>query len=783
MERHIDNEIEYLIDTGGPTSSRERLVHIIITDSCLGRAGVDVGCLRELASKARRAEESVVPTFPPGGWNGPPSSGRPRTTADVRASFQTRHHAVGTCSEWRPVYASYVDGGVLNDLLIPDVPGHPRAFQRPSGTDCGGVFTSLRITCDEAGRFDPFNVAALRIEIGRGGDVPLRHVDVEFTYEELLPEGTRYGPDEARLNALCIQFLGYAGRTLGGPSDAPLGPTPDLAAVVAEMRSKMEACVGGGGGRSGASAATLDLQAYVDAPGGFDDPKTDERLEREDREIDALIKKAADVINRRRPVGTANRRSDGDERTGGRGHVVSGLRQGALAHAANSAEARTPLDQAAVLSGLEPAGTGRFRGGSDRSRRTDHEDGRRKREPALTQVLEDVLIFDGLDDGPLGPRDILGIAVSAMSGGGEARSAAWRTRPISVVPRTHFGSGARFFVVSYSSSSAWGGRGVEGTSERGEALTTAASAARRLAEACLREGVDGPRELSRAARDALSAEIPALAVPLSGLPTPLTPFSVGAEVELRVGFRVACASAVARAIGDAIMATPTLRQLVEYDVEAAHVGYVTAGATRAPNLVAALVSALSAEAQHVFQTGALYSAALAYAANRLHGNGSRATYAHYSTGVDRRRLDADYDAASYAPADDNLYLFDYYSAGGECVKTSDRPVPVVLDHGRRAYGGASGAPVPPRGPCDVPTWFARGRATCERYLPGESYAYVCVGYNARLDVIVVLPGGFALAGNAARHFDWSDERSEAVLARICRRNQSTQRPIGDFNKC
>lgn len=73
--------------------------------------------------------------------------------------------------------------------------------------------------------------------------------------------------------------------------------------------------------------------------------------------------------------------------------------------------------------------------------------------------------------------------------------------------------------------------------------------------------------------------------------------------------------------------------------------------------------------------------------------------------------------------------------------------------------------------CTFPEWFVP-HATCEKFLPGESYAYICVGYDEHLHIAIVLPAGFMLTAHT--EFNWPVARIEAVLSRLCRTNKMQQ---------
>ncbi|AID52717.1 DNA packaging tegument protein UL17 [Falconid herpesvirus 1] len=720
METHVSNETRYLIQTGGPEGSTARLVHLVITDACISAVGIDVGALKELVVNRRAAGTSPNQT-------------------EVRVEVQTRFHATGACTDWERADATYVSSGALVGVLIPSVPGLAGVFAA-TRRDAGGLFVSLPVKCDDKGRFDPFNVSVIRLcTTPPGVDYP-SFADIEFTYEELLPGGTRYEADERRTTALCLQFIRHSGR-----AERRFG------AVIAELRAKMESLLSGDirrGDAAAGDAVAVDVIDIAESSTPFDDPQTASRIEEDNRELNALIRKAANAINRRRPVGRGATRS-----TAG---VVSGLRQGALAvlDESGGGDARTAgTDQGAVLSGLEPIGSGRFVGGTAGSNRLER---RLDRGPAITQALEDVLLFDGLDRAPLSPRDVLGIAMAVMSGG-SAPDDEWRRRPISVVPRTHFGTGRRFYVISYEPSMAWGGRGHGSTS------TMATSLGKMLAEACAAAKVARPIELGPAERRKLAEDAPVLAdaLGLTDAPLPLRPFSVGAEAELRARFRAACSSAVARAVGETLKTRPALRQLLSYDVVDKHEIFIHVTADRAPTMIASCVMAAVEERDASFARGALANATLAYLASD-----PASPYVTYATGRHAGRPALEYAKAT---AEGGLFAFDYYSSGGECVKVSSRPIPVIMEDVDRLRNAGQGAAAQPQSrSCRFPPWFA-GRAVCERHLPGESYAYTCLGYNERLDILVVLPGGFALYLNAAKHFHWSRDLTEAVLARAFRR--------------
>ncbi|QBM10884.1 Virion-packaging protein UL17 [Caprine alphaherpesvirus 1] len=416
MEAHLANETKHCLAHG--REATRSVVHLVISSECVQAAGADPGRLGAGAGAAR---------------------------ADFTAAAQTRFHASGACSAWEPVFAAYVPAGALASILLPTQPaGRPAVF---AGTaDRGGLFVSLPLVLPEGGAaFDPFTRAALRLETADG-----ELFDLLFTYEELLPAGTRYEADVPRLAALCQQFVRYARCGAGVPQEA-------VAAA-----EHMEACLRESGRAPPAPPPGGRIcPERLLAEGGFDDPAAVARIRDSDQEVLALIQRAAEVVAARHPVRRARP-------LGGPRAVASGLIQGARA-AAGAAPGGGPAPPggaaAALLAPSEPP--------------------------------------------PAEPRPgAVARALAAHTARGRARPARGRARrPLSLVARKHYETGEAFVVVAYEQSVGWGGR-------RAPWARPPESAAGELARACERAGVAHPRALPADARAELVRQHPFLAAPL-----------------------------------------------------------------------------------------------------------------------------------------------------------------------------------------------------------------------------------------------------------------------------
>lgn len=696
MEAHLANETKHCLARG--RGAANTVVHLIVSADCLRAAGADPGRLFTAAAPA--AAEAAL---------GAPRGGSAR--ADFSAAAQTRFHGSGACSAWEPVFAAYVPAGALASVLLPTQPAdRPPLFAAAVGADGGGLFVSLPVALPEGADgafFDPFTRAALRLEMADG-----ELVDLLFAYDELLPAGTRYEADVPRMAALCWQFVHYTRRHAG---------LPPAAVAAAEH---MEACLVEGGRAPPLPPGGRVCPERVLAEGGFDDPAAVARLEDSDREVLALIRRAAEVVAARHPL----RRARAPIRSPRA--VAAGLLQGARATAAAGAAAAPalPPDAAAALLPA-PAGPRDSAGAG---------------EPGLGAVARalagDTLVATAATRRARTLAEWFDAGHCALLGG-DTPCDAWRRRPLSLVARRHYETGEGFVVVSYEQSAGWGGRRAPGA-RRPE------SVAGELARACEREGAAHPRALSAAARAELARRHPFLAAPLGepGAPPPVEAFDAGAEALLAERFRAACAGALVRALARACEARPDLPQRFHYDVRETQRGCLEDVARRVPAFLRALAGALGALSAREFLNSALCAAAVAHlSAARPDGPGllpyHRACFLLLAGG-------------------ERALLFDYFSFGGEVIKVSRSPLAATTaqEPGRRLGSIRL-----------LDAGAKSGRApACGSYAPGESYAYACVGFSRRLQCTVVFPGGFALEADVAAHLDWPARLREAVLGRLGR---------------
>ncbi|AUS94939.1 DNA packaging tegument protein UL17 [Equid alphaherpesvirus 8] len=700
MDAHIANETKHLLVHGN--SKTRALVHIIVPDACLKKAGVDPVKLRD----RHRASPSAAPVF--------------------RVFAQTRYHATGECSLWRTVFAGYVPSGAIASALVPTVPAdHPRLFQ--STPDSGGLFVSLEIECDVDGRFDAFTLVALRVDIA---DDP-RTTEVLFTYDELLPPGTRYGSDSKRISLLCRQFVAYVNSHPTVSQSAITAASHIEASVAEDIKSTRGPQVYYG--------ARINPAEYLFSGGGFDNHQALARLEDDDKEIMSLIRRASEVIAKRNPVRVlSNPEVNGDSTR--RRCVASGLRQGARGAHASDSHARVGFnssshDATALLLGLEPPDSGRFvNSGPQR-----HLPPQGPRSPASRDcsslMLDDVLLLTPENSNPLTPLDWLDVGHAAVAGG-DTPGDVWRRRPISLVARKHYGTSETFVVVSYENSTAWGGR-------RARDGHLAGSINPPVMQACVAAGVDHPRNLPPETRGELIAKFPMLTVPLGDTPPPVAAFDAAAELALIDHFRGACVSALLKAISERLRVEPRMSQLIEYDIPNNNRDCIISVAQRAPELLEAVALAIQNITVTEFCNSALMLAALSHL-NILSEN-------------KRGRLPYHRSWLPSLAGGQDAFLFDYYSSGGEVVKVSPVPLAILVTATRTGQHSCR---------------FARGAPdssskTYERYLPGECYAYICVGLNRSFEALVVLPGGFACRASVARKLAWPAHLVEPILERYC----------------
>lgn len=646
--------------------------------------------------------------------------GRPNggAAANFRVETQTRAHATGDCTPWRSAFAAYVPADAVGAILAPVIPAHPDLLPRvPSA---GGLFVSLPVACDAQGVYDPYTVAALRLAWGPWATCARVLL---FSYDELVPPNTRYAADGARLMRLCRHFCRYVARLGAAAPAAATEAAAHLSLGMGESGTPtpQASSVSGGAGPAvvGAPDPPISPEEQLTAPGGDTATAEDVSITQENEEILALVQRAVQDVTRRHPVRARPKHAASG--------VASGLRQGALVHQAVSGGSLGASDAEAVLAGLEPPGGGRF--ATPGGPRAAGED-----------VLNDVLT---LVPGTAKPRSLvewLDRGWEALAGG-DRPDWLWSRRSISVVLRHHYGTKQRFVVVSYENSVAWGGR-VAHPPRLSSELATA------LTEACAAERVVRPHQLSPAAQTALLRRFPALEGPLRHPRPVLQPFDIAAEVAFVARIQIACLRALGHSIRAALQGGPRIFQRLRYDFgphQSEWLGEVT---RRFPVLLENLMRAIEGTAPDAFFHTAYALAVLAH----LGGQGGRG----------RRRLVplSDDIPARFADSDAH-YVFDYYSTSGDTLRLTDRPIAVVIDgdvNGREQSkcrfmeGSPSTAP----------------HRVCEQYLPGESYAYLCLGFNRRLCGLVVFPGGFAFTINTAAYLSLADPVARAVGLRFCR---------------
>ncbi|ARS01803.1 DNA packaging tegument protein UL17 [Macacine alphaherpesvirus 3] len=652
-----------------------------------------------------------VPLAALGGGPHPPAPG-------FRVEAQTRAHATGECGPWGSVFAAYMPRDALGEVLAPAVPGRPGLLPREPSP--GGLFVSLPLACDARGVYDPYTTAALRVCWGPAASCARVLL---FSYDELVPPTTRYAADGPRLTRLCRHFCRYVGRLGAAAPAAATEAAAHLAAGLGGDVAPEGERAPGPGELAGGDDAPISPEEQLAAPGGDAADREDVSITREDEEILALVQRAVRDVARRHPVRAANPRRAGSSA------VASGLRQGAMAHQATAGAAgRGSRDDAeAVFAGLEPPGGGRF--GPACVAELPRPGG---------EILGDVLTLAPGSERPRSLVEWLDRGWEALADG-DRPCWLWSRRPVSLVPRHHYATKGRFVVVSYENSVAWGGRSAPAprlSRELAEALT----------EACAGEDVLRPQRLSPAAQAELLRRFPALEAPLRHARPVLAPFDVAAEVAFVGRVQTACLRALGGAIRAALQGAPRITQRVRYEFDPDQSAWIGEVARRLPVLLENVMRAIEeAPADDFFRT--------AYAAAALSFLGERVLRG-------RRFVPPGDDLPARFPDADGHYVFDYYSTSGTTLRTTDRPIAVVFD----------GDVNREQSKCrflDAPPPNAR-RRVCERYLPGESYAYLCLGFNRRLHALVVFPGGFAFAANVAAYLTLGDPAARAIVQRFCR---------------
>ncbi|ATD84702.1 UL17 [Human alphaherpesvirus 1] len=652
--------------------------------------------------------------------------GRPGlgTAANFQVEIQTRAHATGDCTPWCTAFAAYVPADAVGELLAPVVPAHPGLLPRASSA--GGLFVSLPVVCNAQGVYDPYAVAALRLAWGSGASCARV---ILFSYDELVPPNTRYAADSTRIMRVCRHLCRYVALLGAAAPPAAKEAAAHLSMGLGESASprpqplaRPHAGAPADPPIVGASDPPISPEEQLTAPGGDTTAAQDVSIAQENEEILALVQRAVQDVTRRHPV----RARTGRAACG----VASGLRQGALVHQAVSGGAMGAADADAVLAGLEPPGGGRFVAPAPHG-------------PGGEDILNDVLT---LTPGTTKPRSLvewLDRGWEALAGG-DRPDWLWSRRSISVVLRHHYGTKQRFVVVSYENSVAWGGRRA-----RPPLLSSALATA--LTEACAAERVVRPHQLSPAGQAELLLRFPALEVPLRHPRPVLPPFDIAAEVAFTARIHLACLRALGQAIRAALQGGPRISQRLRYDFgpdQRAWLGEVT---RRFPILLENLMRAVEGTAPDAFFHTAYALAVLAH----LGGRGGRG----------RRVVPLGDDLPARFADSDGHYVFDYYSTSGDTLRLNNRPIAVAMD-GDVSKREQSKCRFMEAVPSTAP------RRVCEQYLPGESYAYLCLGFNRRLCGIVVFPGGFAFTINIAAYLSLSDPVARAAVLRFCRKVSS-----------
>ncbi|AIA09510.1 DNA packaging tegument protein UL17 [Macacine alphaherpesvirus 1] len=641
---------------------------------------------------------------------------RPHSPAPgFRVEAQTRAHATGECGPWGSVFAAYMPRDALGEVLAPAVPGHPGLLPREPSP--GGLFVSLPVSCDARGAYDPYTTAALRVCWGPAASCARVLL---FTYDELVPPTTRYAADGPRLTRLCRHLCRYVGR-LGAA--APAAATEAAAHLAAGLAGGARGGAPVSGELAAGDDAPISPEEQLTTPGGDAADREDVSITREDEEILALVQRAVLDVARRHPVRA------GAPRRGGGPAVASGLRQGAMAHQATSGSGpHGPRDDAeAVIAGLEPPGGGRF--GPVSVADLPRPGG---------EILGDVLTLAPGSERPRSLVEWLDRGWEALAGG-DRPGWLWSRRSVSLVLRHHYATKGRFVVVSYENSVAWGGR-------RAPAPRLSAELAEALTEACAGEDELRPQRLSPALQAELLRRFPALEAPLRGARPVLAPFDVAAEVAFAARVQTACLRALGGAIRAALQGAPRITQRVRYEFDPDQSAWIGEVARRLPVLLENVMRAIEeAPADDFFRT--------AYAAAVLSFLGERVFRG-------RRFVPPGDDLpARFADADGH-YVFDYYSTSGTTLRTTDRPIAAVFDGDvNREQSKCRFLDAPPPNAT---------RRVCERYLPGESYAYLCLGFNRRLHALVVFPGGFAFTANVAAYLTLGEPSGRAIVQRFCR---------------
>ncbi|AMB17007.1 DNA packaging tegument protein [Macropodid alphaherpesvirus 1] len=708
MDAHLANEVRY--DLKRDVDHPHHLVHIIISNGCLTAAGISLSVF----TVGVRSRPSIGPQ---------PT----QYTSTFRVQVQTRRHGTGECTPWQEVFSSYRPKDTIGEILAPTIPKHPTAIPR---TSCfGGLFLSIPIECDTQGVYDPYTLAAVRISWGKTADCA--HI-LLFSYDELLPQSTRYAADRPRVLQLCQHLCNYIYAL--GPN-APQQAKEAAAHILMGLgtRDELPAEIPGPSSTPSPTPEVLSRttpiapEAQLTTVGGDDrnathTPPTSEPP----NEILSLVHKAIQTVMR----GDSSRATSSVP-----GKVASGLKQGVRWAGTTKPEAsETSADM--VLSGLEPPGRGRFGPSHFNS------------VPGEEDLLNDVLTLTPGHKKPYSLLDWLDICWVALAEG-DRFEWKWSRRAISLVLRHHYETKGRFVVVSYENSMAWGGQNCPQPTLSAE-LSTA------LTGACARETVLRPYQLSAAARTELTVRFPMLAPLFRGQHLVLAPFDIAAEVAFHTQMQNICTRALGAAIHAALQNAPHITQRVKYELAPAQNEWIENISHRLPYLLENVFKNINSQDVKIF-----FQTAYGLSVVRFLGE----------QGVDGRKWrPLSEDLPPELPDRDTIYAFDYYSTGGETQRLNRTPIIIQFD----------GDITTTQCRCHLVSHDKDGtlKRICERYLPGESYAYVCLGFNRRLQLVVVFPGGFAFTANILAYLEVPTRAAQAIVGRYCIPVSCGERSVG-----
>ncbi|QQL08580.1 DNA packaging tegument protein UL17 [Canid alphaherpesvirus 1] len=685
MDAHIANETKFQLDYD--RSKTNFIVHIIIPKKCLSEAGIDLSKFTKPKLNLSGVIENSVNLSPP----------------TFRVLTQTRFHASGKCTPWEPVFACYLNNGALYSILIPTNPtNHNQLFK--GLPDVGGLFVTLEIVCDTDGLFDAFTVVAIRVDMF--GQV--KNFEILFTYDELIPSGTRYGADAPRIANICKQFSDY------------VKCHKNITERAVTAGSHIEACMGDEKlfeDTQNISYGSILKPYEILYNGGFDNPETILRLEENDKEIMSLIRRASEVIANRNPVRSHN----STKRFEGRQVIASGLIQGAKGISFNN---RTSSNISIRGHSSSENTSCNFLGNHSIAYSNQNS----------MENLDDILIVSNEAKVPLTPLDWLDVGHASLLNG-DTISDIWRRRPISIVARKHYSTGETFIVVSYENSIGWGGKRFK--------KNTDLSLSKIISSECVSEGVTNPRDLPDDIKNRLITEHPILTIPLGKNIPPMSAFDSAAEVELIEKFKDVCNKALITSITESLRLHPRMSQLFEYELHEKQHECIIKIANQAPELLKALLASIEHIPSKDFRNGSLMLNAL--------------SYLNYTTSGKNGYIPYNQSCFSGLVGGKSVFLFDYFSSGGAVIKVSDEPIPILIKQNSNGQHRCS----------FVKGKFSTGNKTYERFLPGECYAYICVGFNNTLDGIIVFPGGFAFKIYPSIFFDWPEKLKEAILSRFC----------------